>query len=175
MNKNKTEIKTNIPPSDLTRNKYGLLDSLNYEFDTLGFVNYRKLIPAELLVPNRQIFEKRGEPIPKTSDVLPENELLVLLMGWRLIGSIRGYTSVDHQVIETSPESVTVKTTVCWIPNYETGYERVCSSSIASASLATTSSFAQNYLAEIASNRGFSRAVREFLRVAVLGFDEINP
>jgi len=96
-------------------------------------------------------------------------------MGWRLIGSIRGYTSIDHQVINESPESVTIKTTVCWIPNYETGYEKVCSSSIASASLATTSSFAQNYLAEIASNRGFSRAVREFLRVPVLGFDEINP
>src|SRR6266446_2588796 len=100
------------PPFELKRNEYGLLEHINYEFDNLGFINYRKLIPAELLVPNRQIFEKRGEPIPKTSDGLPENELLVLLMGWRLIGSIRGYTSVDHQVVNESPESVTIKTTV---------------------------------------------------------------
>ena len=77
--------------------------------------------------------------------------------------------------INSSFELVTVKTTIVWIPNYETNFEEVSYSAIATASLNNTFSFAQKYLGEIAANRGECRAVRGFLRIPILSFDEIGP
>lgn len=171
----KIEIQ-NIPPFTLSRNVHGLLEHVNYEFDDLGFVNYRKLIPTEFLVPNRQIFIKRDAPVPKTIEGLEDNQILVLLAGWRWLAKIRGFKSIEHQVIDSRPDySVTVKTTVCWRGNYETRGEDICFSALATASVLNTASFAKVYLAEIAENRGFSRAVRGFLNISLVGFDEINP
>src|ERR1051326_973022 len=98
------------PPFELKRNEFGLYDHVQYEFDDLGFINYRKLIPEEYLVPNRQLFEKRGEPVPKTIKGLEDNQMLTLLAGWRFLASIRGFKGLDHQVIESTPASVLVKT-----------------------------------------------------------------
>lgn len=165
----------NKPPFKLSRNEYGLLNHVNYEFDDLGFVNYRKLIPSEFLVPNRQIFIKKDIPIPKTIEGLEDNQILVLLAGWRWLAKVRGFTAIEQHVLDSGPESVTVKTTICWRPNYETEEKEVCYSALATASVLNTASFAKIYLAEIAENRGFSRAVRGFLNISLVGFDEINP
>jgi hypothetical protein len=171
----KKEEEKLTPSQLLERNGCGLLTHLKYEFDNLGFVNYKKLIPQEYLVPNRQYFEKRGEPIPKTSEGLEDNQMLVLLAGWRWLARVRGYDSIIHEMINSTEDSVTVKTTICWRPNYETENKSVCFSALATASFANTSDFAQMYLAEIAENRGFSRAVRGFLNINLLGADELAP
>lgn len=166
---------TKYPPENLQRNEYGLLVGLNYEFDDLGFVNYRKLIPLEYLVPNRQIFIKRNEPVPKTIEGLDDKEILVLLAGWKWLAKVRGFKSVAHTVLESKPDSAVVKTTVCWRGNYETNNEDICYSALATASINNTESFAQNYLAEIAENRGLSRATRGFLNISLVGADEVGP
>jgi hypothetical protein len=175
MNKKKEETVELTPSQMLERNECGLLTHLKYEFDDLGFVNYRKLIPAEFLVPNRQIFIKKDLPVPRTIDGLDDKEILVLLAGWRWLARVRGFKSIEHQILECNPESVVVKTTVCWRGNYETNNEDICFSALATASVLNTASFAQQYLAEIAENRGFSRAVRGFCNISLVGFDEINP
>lgn len=176
MNKvNKKEEIQCVPPFSLERNEYGLLKHINYEFDNLGFVNYRKLIPEEFLVPNRDYFQKLEKEIPKTIEGLEDNQILVKLAGWKWLTKVRGYNSIIHEVIESKPESVIVKTTICWIPNYETGNVIICFSALANASMMNTFNFAQNYLPEIAENRGLSRATRGFLNISVVGMDEIGP
>jgi hypothetical protein len=166
---------TNEPPFKLDRNEYGLLNNLDYEFDELGFVNYRKLIPSEFLVPNRQIFIKKDIPVPKTIEGLEDNQILVLLAGWRWLAKVRGFDSIIHEMLDNKSDSVTIKTTICWRPNYETENKSVCYSALATASFNNTFDFAQNYLAEISENRGFSRAVRGFLNISLVGADEIGP
>ena len=170
----KSEKQKNIPPNG-SRNAFGLLDNLNYEFDESGFVNYKKLIPQEYLVPNKQYFERFKKPLPTTTEGLSDKEVLVLLQGWKALSGFRQYKSVNHDVISASRESVTVKTTIVWKGNYETSYEDVSFSALATASLDNTFSFAKNYLAEIAENRGLCRAIRGFLRIPIVGFDEVGP
>ena len=45
----------NIPPTEFIRNKYGLLNNVNYVFDESGRVNWRKMVAPEFLVPNKQL------------------------------------------------------------------------------------------------------------------------
>ena len=113
--------------------------------------------------------------MPETVEGLSDKEVLVLLQGWKYLSAIRGFKSVDHEVIASSYESVTVKTTIIWAGNYETSYKDVAFSALATASLNNTNSFAKNYLAEIAENRGLCRAIRGFLRIPIVGFDEVGP
>lgn len=175
MNKqNKKEEFNCVPPFALERNEHGLLTRVNYEFDESGFINYRKLIPDEFLVPNRQFFQKRNQEVPKTIEGLEDNQILVLLAGWKWLAKIRGYNRIDHEVIETKPESIVIKTSICWIPNYETGDVPICFSALANASVANTADFGQVYLPEVAENRGLSRATRGFLNISLIGVDELG-
>ena len=167
-------VEKNTPPSG-SRNSYGLLDNLDYDFDESGFVNYKKLIPQEYLVPNKQYFERFKKPLPTTTEGLSDKEVLVLLVGWKQLLNFREFKSVNHDVISVSRESVTVKTTIIWKGNYETGFEDVSFSALATASIDNTFNFARNYLAEIAENRGLCRAIRGFLRIPIVGFDEVGP
>ena len=161
-------------PIDLKRNDLGLFDHIKYEFDDLGFINYRKLIPQEFLVPNRQIFQKKDMLVPKTVEGLDDNQILVLLAGWRWLARVRGFKNVAHEILSAADDVVLGKTTVCWRGNYETNDEDICFSALATASVNNTTGFGQYYLAEMAENRGFSRAVRGFLNIALVGADEIS-
>jgi len=161
-------------PVDLKRNELGLFDHIKYEFDDLGFINYRKLIPQEFLVPNRQIFQKKDMLVPKTVEGLEDNQILVLLAGWRYLARVRGFKSVTHEVLSAADDLVIGKTTICWRGNYETGHEDICFSALATASVNNTTDFGQYYLSEMVENRGFSRATRGFLNIALVGADEIS-
>ena len=61
-----------------------------------------------------------------------------------------------------------------WVPNFETEGEEVYFEAMADASLSNTKSFARNFLAAIAENRAFVRCVRNFLRINVVGSDEMG-
>ena len=165
---------TNIPSKSLRRNVFGLLEKTNYIFNEDGTVNWRAMVKSEYLVPNRQNFEKRKQTVPTSTEGLEDKDLLMLLAGIKELAQCRGFTSVDYQVIVSTPEFVSVKCTVCWIPNYETNNNAVCFSSLADASLNNTFSFAKNFLHTIAENRAFVRAVRNFLKIHIVGQDEIG-
>jgi hypothetical protein len=156
------------PPFSWKRNEFGLLDHITYSYYPDGRINYRALILPEFLVPNRYRTEE--------TDVskLEDKDLLILLAGIKYIAKIRGYRGVDHQIVSCSPTLVTVKTTITWIPNFETNGEEVKFSALADANLENTESFGKNFLAPIAENRGFIRAVRNFLEINVLGQEEVK-
>lgn len=164
----------NIPPRDWTRNKYGLLNHINYIFNEDGSVNWRAMIPNEFLVPNKQNFERRKKPVPQSIEGLEDKDLLVLLGGIKYLANLRGFTSVDHEVTTSSEAYVSVKTTICLLPNYETDFKQVCFSDLADAATFNTNSFAKYYLNAIAANRGFVRAWRNALRLPITAFDEVG-
>lgn len=184
MNKEETEVK-NIksfnctPPSQWgDRNSFGLLTKVNYEFDEKGFVNWRKLIKKEHLVFNKQkkdeIERVYGKKLDELSvDEVEDKYLLILLAGIKEIAQIRGYSSVDFIPLYVSDTFVSVKCTICWDKNYEVD-KPVCFSDLADAHVNNTQSFAKMYLSTIAANRSFVRACRNFLKIHVVGADEVG-
>ena len=164
-----TEI--NKPPHIFIRNKYGLIEdeTVTYHFNEDGTVNWRKMIKAEFLVANRDRTDETD--ITKLED----NELIILLGGLKDLASVRGFKSVTYKIHEASPEYVCASCTISWIGNYETEQgEPVVFESVADAGIKNTESFGQMYLAAIAENRAFCRAVRNFLRINIVAKEEIK-
>ena len=159
----------NKPPSVFKRNEYGLLEdeSVNYEFNLDGTVNWRKMVKPEFLVANRDRTDETD--ISKLED----NELIILLGGLKDLANIRGYHSVTYKIHEASPEYVCASCSIVWIGNYETeNSESVLFEAVADAGLKNTEGFSQMYLAAIAENRAFCRAVRNFLRINIVAKEE---
>lgn len=140
-----------------------------------NFVDWFSLIDKEYIVPNKDYFIKNNKPVPDSIDGLADHEKLILLGGFKKIAQIRGYTSVDYTPLLITPEFVSIKCTICWTPNFETGYNSVCFSALADAHLSNTYKLSRNFLTSIAENRAFVRAVRNFLNIPILGKDEIGP
>ena len=126
------------------------------------------MIKPEFLVANRDRTDETD--ISKLED----HELIILLGGLKDLASIRGFTSVTYNVNKACSEYVCVSCTITWIPNYETGGDPIVFESIADAGLNNTEGFGQMYLAAIAENRSFCRAVRNFLRINIVAKEEIK-
>lgn len=162
-----------IPPANWKRNEYGLLEHVKYEYLEDCSVNWRKMIPSKYIVPNKNNFEKRGVAIPENQAEIEDKDLLILLAGFKEVGYIRGYTSVTYQVSVNS-DMVGAQCNIKWIPNYESNMNSVEFCALADASVNNTQAFGRNYLSTIAENRAFVRAVRNFLKIHILGADEIG-
>jgi hypothetical protein len=134
------------------------------------------MINKDYLVPNRDSFKNQKNINLKEIDVttLSDNQLLILLAGIKELAQIRGYTNVNYDVIQAQPDYVAVKCTINWIPNYETGMTPVSFSALADAHLDNTKDFAKNFLMAIAENRAFIRTVRSFLKINIVGNDEMG-
>jgi hypothetical protein len=158
-----------------SRDHNGFLNGVNYIFNEDNTINWRAMIKPEHLVPNRDSFKDANINI-KEIDVttLPDNKLLILLAGIKELAQIRGFKSVSYDVIESRPDYVSVKCTVEFLPNYETGNKTVSFSSLADAHWDNTHNFAKNFLMAIAENRAFVRCVRSFLKIHIVGSDEIG-
>ena len=154
----------------IKRDENGLISQpkVEYIFGEDGFVNWRKMVKPEHLVPNRQR--------TKETDVssLEDKDLLILLGGIKELAQVRGYSSVGYKVEAPSRDYVVAVCKIDWIPNFETESREVSFSAIGDASPGNTSSFAQDYLGPIAENRAFVRCVRNFLRINVVGQDEVG-
>jgi hypothetical protein len=170
MSENTTEANSPYPPSLFRRNSYGLLDNVKYEFNPDGSINWRALIPKEFLVPNK---EKTQE-----TDVtkLEDKDLIILLGGLKYLAKLRGYTEVRQTLVKADPEHqyVAVNTKICWVGNYETDNQPVCFEELADAHPNNTTGFGKQYLTSIAANRGFVRAVRNFLGINIVGDAELK-
>tara|TARA_Y100000593_G_scaffold94085_2_gene191551 strand:- start:1393 stop:2133 length:741 start_codon:yes stop_codon:yes gene_type:complete len=154
----------------IERDKDGLIvqPKVDYVFNDDGFVDWRKMIKQEFLVPNRQ---KTNE-----TDVskLEDRDLIILLGGIKELAQIRGYTNVTYNVVSPTPDYVVATCSIDWIPNYETEGNKVTFSSVGDASPMNTSGFASVFLGPIAENRAFVRCVRNFLKVSIVGQDELG-
>jgi len=158
------------PPKTLKRNEFGLLEEppIPYVFNEDGYVNWRKMIRPEFLVPNKQRTQETD--ITKLED----KDLLILLGGIKELAQIRGFTCVSYDVPQASPSYVIASCYINWIGNYETSNVDVSFQALADASPDNTQSFARNYLAAIAENRAFVRCVRNFLKINIVGQEEIG-
>jgi hypothetical protein len=157
-------------PLSLKRDKHGLITSpkIDYVFNEDGLIDWRKMVKQEHLVSNRQR--------TKETDVsqLEDKDLLILLSGIKELAQVRGYSSVEYKAEAPSRDYVVAVCKIDWVPNFETEGREVSFSAIGDASPANTSSFAQDYLGPIAENRAFVRCVRNFLRINVVGQDEVG-
>lgn len=174
-------VPNNTPPSinAFKRNEFGLLSGVDYEFTTEGAVNWRKMIKPEYLVLNSQrqaelekVYQKPINEISVTE--VDDKYLLILLAGIKDLASLRGFNGVTYEVKALTEEFVYAVCRVNWLPNYETEDVPVVFEDGADATVRNTSGFGTNYLTTIAINRAFVRAVRNFLKIYIVGFDEIN-
>jgi hypothetical protein len=158
------------------RDVNGLLECVDYIFNSDNTINWRAMIIKEHLVPNRDAFKNNKDINLKEVDVatLADNQLLILLAGIKELAQIRGYKNVSYNVIQAQPDYVAVKCTIDWFPNYETSMQEVSFSALADAHLDNTKDFAKNFLMAIAENRAFIRAVRSFLKINIVGNDEMG-
>ena len=154
--------------SKITRDADGLIKGVKYVYNEDGLIDWRKMIKTEHLVPNK---DRTSE-----TDVskLKDNELIILLGGIKDLAQMRGFTDVKHTVSCPSPDYVVSTCTITWVPNYETEGNAVTFSAIGDASPNNTKSFARNFLGPIAENRAFVRCVRSFLKINIVGAEELG-
>jgi len=154
----------------LSRNEEGLLANppIDYVFNEDGSVNWRRMVRKEFLVANKQ----------RTSEtdvsLLEDKDLLILLGGIKELAQIRGFTKVHYTVHTANQEYFATSCTIEWLPNYETDSKVVSFSALADAHQDNTYSFASNFLAATAENRAFVRCVRNFLKINVVGQEEMG-
>jgi len=158
----KTKVK------ELKRDANGLLSGADYVFNEEGLVDWRKMVKQEYLVGNRQ--RSKETDVSKMDD----KDLLILLGGIKELAQIRGYKSLEYDVQSPSVDYVVATCKITWIPNFETEGNEVTFSAIGDASPSNTQSFAKFFLGPIAENRAFVRCVRNFLRINIVGQDEMG-
>ena len=159
-----------VDQKKLKRNSDGLLSgpAVKYVFNKDGSVNWRKMVNKEFLVPNKQRTNETDVSL------LEDKDLLILLGGIKELAQIRGFSAVSFDVAAATQEYFATSCIIDWIPNYETDGKPVSFSSLADAHVENTYSFASNFLAAIAENRAFVRCVRNFLRINIVGQDEMG-
>ena len=166
----------NNPPKVFKRDALGLIESgVDYVYnDDDGKINWRKMIKPEYLVVNKQNFERYNKTVPKSIEGLDDRDLLILLAGIKDLAQIRGFSSVKHFPTSPSNDYVVNSCIIEWIPNYETENRAITFGALGDASPFNTTGFAKSYIGPIAENRAFVRAVRNFLKINIVGNDEIG-
>ncbi|MAF25320.1 hypothetical protein CL634_07060 [bacterium] len=157
-----------IKVKKINRDDNGLIDGVDYIFNEDGMIDWRAMVRADHLVPNRD----RTSETDVTS--LKDNELIILLGGIKELAQIRGYTDLTYDVHSPSSDYVVATCSIKWIPNYETEGREVTFSAIGDASPNNTKSFAKYFLGPIAENRAFVRCVRNFLKINIVSQEELG-
>jgi len=170
-------VDTSIPPKLITRNAFGLINngSVSYVYTPEGFVDWRKMINPKHLTINKQRFEKKDRPVPESIEGVDDRDLLILLPGIKELAQLRGYYNVRYSITSPAADYVVSVCSISWIPNFETNGDDVVFSSVGDASVFNTNNFGKSYLATIAENRSFVRAVRNFLKINIVSQEEITP
>lgn len=155
-----------------SRDQYGLLKSVKYNFNEDGSINWRSMIKPEFLYPNKEWFQLRKKEIPKSIEDLSDKQLLILLGGIKDLAKLRGYNSVAYS-LSGDNGNVVARCEIEWIPNFE-NENPVRFEDVASANSSNSDKFCQKFLETIACNRAFVRCVRNFLNINIVGDDEID-
>ena len=153
----------------IKRDDNGLLSDVNYVFNDEGLIDWRKMIKPEYLVINKD--SAKGE-----TDInkLKDWQLIILLGGIKELAQIRGYTNVTYDVVSPNSDYVVATCNITWRPNYETEGQEVVFSAIGDASPNNTTGFGRAFLAACAENRAFVRCVHNFLRINIVGKEELS-
>lgn len=171
--KKKAAKRANKQKITYARDANGLLKGVKYAFNKDGTVDWRAMIPSKFIVLNdERVDVSKIEDVEEYKKTAPDHELLVLLMGWRELARLRGFTQANPTCYNSNLESSTIGMQISWIPNFENP-EGASMGAIANASVNTTNGHFSNFIDTIAENRAFVRAVRNFLNIPLLGKDEL--
>lgn len=141
-----------------------------FEYPTKnGFIFWRKLVPKEFLYPNPNKTDKLN--VEDCSD----DELIIRLGGTRYLAQLRGFISITYRPLFVNETSVSLICSIKWVCNDEFPYRRnIVTEGIGSANMNNVEGFCRDYLPEIAQNRAFSRAVRNFLNIDSVAEEELG-
>lgn len=156
-----------VTNSSRHRDEKGLLRNIVYKFTDDGLVNWLAMIPEKFIVPKIGFENKEFKE-------LQDNEKLILLGGFKYLAKIRGFTNVGYKALAADNGFVSLACKIDWIPNFETEDVAVSFQSCADAHRGSTDEMFSNFLTTIAENRSFSRCVRNFLGINVLGKEEMQ-
>lgn len=163
-----------ISPHRLSFDDRGLRTGIVYKYTPDGFVDWLEMVEKSEVVPFKENFVRRKMETPSSIEGLDWKDCLILLMGFKKLARLRGYTSIRFNTIQASLEYVDIECVIEWLPNYETGGHAVVSAGKGDASIHSCDSFTKYYLSAMAENRAFVRAVKNFLNIPVHGRDEIG-
>lgn len=164
-----------IAAAKYERDKFGLLNSIDYIFNDDGSIRWRDMIKQEFLYVNKEYFERFGKEVPKSTEGLKDNQLSIMLGGIKELAKLRGFNKVSYKLThEKGGDHISAACTINWIPNYESDYQSVSFEDFGNASVNNTDEFCHKFLETIACNRAFIRAVRNYLGIHIVGFDELD-
>ena len=152
----------------------------NFKFNEDNSINWRGMVKAEYLYPNKDWFELRGKPVPDSVEGLADHQLLIKLGGLKELAKLRGYNQVSYDVIKCERDYVVVKCKISWKALMESeGSMKILEDpcifeDMANATLQNTNDFCAKFLETIATNRAFVRCVRNYLGINIVGDDEID-
>lgn len=172
MSLNTSESTTEGKPASKVRDELGRMIGVQYKFHEDGSIDWRGMIPNHHLFVNKKNLQKKGLPLTDNVEEVSDENLLIKLSGIKYLARVRGYKSVKYKIFSSSQEHCAVKCSIAWIPNFES--EEVIYEDIANATIYNTSDFGQKFLETIAANRAFIRAVRNFLNIFIVGYEEID-
>ena len=163
-----------LAAAKLVYNNLGLLDSVDYVFNDNGTIDWRKMIEPEFLFVNEGSFPEGTDLSALDKAELQDSELILGLQGIKHLSLLRGYSDLSYEVLQASLECAAVKCRIVWFPNYETNMVPVVFESVADAHIDNTTDFGRQFLLTVAENRAFVRCVRNFLRINIVGKDELG-
>ncbi len=166
----------------IERDENFLVKGVDYKFTPEGLVDWRAMVPIQFLYVNNDIKNRErvervyGKPyneIDIIKDKVKDSDLIILLGGIKYIAKLRSFKSISYNIHTSNQEYVAVNCKIKFSGNYETLGEDIDFEDNACAHLNNTNSFATRYLLEMATNRAFCRAVRNFLNINIVSKEEI--
>ena len=164
------------------RDSNGLLIKKEYKFTEEGFVDWRAMIPEKYIVLNEETCAAAGidvsamtdeEQVEFAREQAKDDQLLVLLAGYKELAKIRGYISIEPKV-DSYEDKAVAHCEIQWTPNFENPGFANSVTSVATATPENTHGIFSNFLESIAENRAFSRAVRTSLGIHILSEAEVT-
>lgn len=132
------------------------------------------MISPEYLYPNKEFFAQKSQPVPDSAEGLPDNQCLVKIGGLIELMRIRGYTSLDQQILNVDNGYVTAKCSITWTPNVETDNKPVTFSWVANSNAGNCGDFMANFQETQAQNRALSLCIRKFLNINIVSDEEMS-
>lgn len=161
------------------RDENGLLKHIQHPKTPEGRIDWRKLIPIQYLYVSAD-FEtevKVAQNVKSKYDIdvtkVPDKQLVITLAGLKYLARLRGLKAVRASDLHVTDTEVTSICTVEFIPNQDDP-EGLTVGLQASASVYSVSGKFQLYLAALAQNRAYSRAVKDALGIEILGAEEVD-
>lgn len=161
------------------RNQDGLLANVEYYRDALNRVDWRKMIHSQYLYvsPDYQVEAMVRQNVKSKWDIdvtkCEDKELLITLSGLKYLAHLRGIRAIHPPILHATSTEVVCSCSIEFEPNFENP-DGLISSGAGTASLYNVSGKFQLYLSSMAHNRALTRAIKDALRIEILGADEVD-